>query len=91
MGKACFHPIPEIGSEFLATGILPTLSLECDYIFRFPELAEKQVLCKVLLLFGLFILSDLSGTIRRDQTRQASLWIAKQSIWFRGFGQATSI
>ena len=58
MGKACFHSIPEIGSEFLATGILPTLSLECDYIFRFPEFAEKQVLCNVLVLFGLFMLSE---------------------------------
>ena len=44
MEKACFHSILEIGSEFLATGILPTLSLECDYIFRFPDLAEKPVL-----------------------------------------------
>ena len=74
MGKACFHPIPEIGSEFLATGILPTLSLECDYIFRFPELAEKQVLCKVLLLFALFMLSE-DYTDLLDVTRLARhLW-----------------
>ena len=74
MGKACFHSIPEIGSEFLATGILPTLSLECDYIFRFPELAEKQVLCKVLLLFALFMLSE-DYTDLLDVTRLARhLW-----------------
>ena len=68
IGKACFHSILDIGSEFLATGILPTLSLECDYIFRFPELAEKQVLCKVLLLFGLLMLSEGSPELL-DVTR----------------------
>ena len=39
-------------------------------------------------LWVIYVIRGLSGTIRCDQTRQASLGITKQSIWSRGFGQA---
>ena len=88
MKNVHFHSILDISSEFLATGILPTLSLECDYIFRFPEVAQKHVLCKDLLLFLIFTL--LEAAMERGQTPQTPLGVARQSVLSKGFGQATN-
>ena len=56
--KSCYHRFLEIGSELLATGILPTLSLECDYISQFPDIAQNRKLSEDFALIFTFILLE---------------------------------
>ena len=54
-GKRVITTIWRLVAELLATGILPTLSLESDYISRFSDFAQNRNFSADLVLIFIFI------------------------------------